>query len=237
MKKTCTLGLHIFVFVSVFIAFGCGSPTYTPSSTLQNVYSAKYDIALVQVGKPSGAKEQYGQHRIEKLGKEEEHDYLVEDRMIRILWFVTPLDIDFLLENKATESIKILWDEALFVDENEKTHSIIHSGVKYPDRDKPQPPTVIPENGKIREVIYPADYLYYRKADYSRYSSTPCGAEKKALLPCGLFGGDPRVLREKVDTCVGKKIGVVLPLQIGDAVYEYVFTFRVNSVKVELESR
>jgi hypothetical protein len=237
MKKTCTSALHMFVFVSVLIGFGCGSPTHTPSSTFQNIYSAQYDIALVQVEKPSEAEQLYGQHRIEKLGKREKHDYLFEDRMIRLLWFVTPLDMDFVLKNKSTESIKILWDEAVFIDENEKKHRIIHSGIKYPDRDKPQLPTLIPENRKMRESVYPADYLYYRKADYLRYSSTPGGAEKKALLPCGLFGGDPNVLREKVDACVGKTIGVILPLQIGDAVYKYIFTFRVDSVKVDLESR
>jgi hypothetical protein len=88
-----------------------------------------YDISLQTVERPSDAQNRYGKQIITQIEEEGIQKNLFEDNMMTILWMPTETDIKFTLKNKTDHSIKIIWDEAAFVDVEGRSQHIIHSGV------------------------------------------------------------------------------------------------------------
>lgn len=203
--KILVLGL-----VSLFL-FGCA---------MLRLHQLSYSISLVQVERPSEAKERYGEQKIFKT-EEEGYNYAFEDDMIKILWLPTSSKMGFLLNNKTDHTIKIMWDEGAYVDENGRSHRIMHSGIKYSEREQAQPPSVIVRKGSLSDVIIPTDYVVF---EYSKW-------EEKPILLDNQMGGDFKKLLENSKKYIGKTIQVLLPIQIEDTTNDYIFTFKVNDVK------
>lgn len=192
-------------------------------------YRAYYDIGLKEVERPAQAKERYGAQKITQVEEGGMEKYYFEDDMVKIVWIPTASQVSFVLTNKTDHSIKIVWDEAAFVDENGVTHRVMHSGVKYIDRNNPQPPSIVVRKGSVSDLIIPTDNIYY----WSGYDS---GWRKTPLFPTYSVVGDSTAatqLRSKSKKYIGKTIQVLLPLQIEDVVNEYIFTFEVKNVEVK----
>jgi hypothetical protein len=139
------------------------------------------------------------------------------------------------LENKTDYSIQIIWDEAAFVDENGISHRIMHSGVKYTDRNNSEPPTVIVRKGRIEDVIIPTDYVYFDEGYYSEYYTRQAEWKEKPFFENTQFGGDPKNLEDEMQNNVGKTFQVLLPLKIQDVVNDYIFKFKVDSCQYKGE--
>jgi hypothetical protein len=151
------------------------------------------------------------------------------------------MSLSFLLENKTDYSIKIPWDEAAYVDEFGRSHRVMHSGVKYTDRDKPQPPSVIVRKGSIEDIVYPTDYISWSSG--TRYSAGSW-VEEPLFLAMDFHGeyfkgkySSLAQFEEAVNKNIGKQIQVLLPLQIQDVVHDYIFTFTVDKASVATETR
>ena len=228
------------IFLGLATLLGCAPPpryTYTPPTYTpppkKPFYTAKYDISLSEVERPAKAKTRYGGQNISKVKDGEVYKYYFEDDMVKILWFALPKNITFVLENKTNYSIKIIWDDASFVDTSGGNHRVMHSGVKFTDRNNPQPPSVIVRKGRMEDLAYPSDYAYYKKGYYSKYSSDPGGWEEKPLFPVFKYDGDIDTFKKECESFVGKTIQVLLPLQIEDVVNDYIFTFKINTAEVK----
>lgn len=209
-----TLWIGSIVSISMFF-FSC---TYTPSSN----YLAHYNIGLKQVERPVKAKERYGEQKVIRINEEGIAKYSFEDEMIRVIWIPTAPKLSFILTNKTDHSIKIVWDEAAFVDQDGMSQRVIHAGVKYIDRNSSQPPTVVVRGGTVNDLIIPSANIYYEGA-YGGWREAP-------LFP-SIFATDAKVLKSKTEQYIGKTIQVLLPLQIEDVVNEYIFIFEVQSFK------
>lgn len=183
-------------------------------------FKAEYDISLIEVERPAKAKQRYGDQKIEKSQEEGISKYYFEDDMVRILWLPSADKIEFILNNKTDHSIKIAWDEASFVDAMGRGHRIMHSGVKYNDRNNPQPPTVVVRHGSINDIVFPTDYVSWSSTEWN----------KLPLLSNSQRGG-----RDELKANIGKTLQVLLPLQIEDVVNDYIFTFKVNGAEVTQE--
>lgn len=181
---------------------------------------AQYDIGLSDVERPATARERYGESEITRLEEEGLDKYRFEDDMIRIAWVVGSSSLSFVMENKTDHSIRVIWDEAAYVDPGGMSHRIMHSGVKYIDRSEPQPPTVVVRKGKIDDVIVPVDNVYFT-GGYGGWAESP-------LLPISGYTAEQR--RQAAYGYVGKSIQVLLPLQIEQVVNDYIFRFRINDV-------
>ena len=129
--------LNLIVLLIIFIAplFGCQS------------FRAYYDIGLTEVERPALAKERYGEQKITKAREEGVEKYYFEDELVKILWLPSSSNVSFNLTNKTDHSIKIIWDEAVYVDTIGVSHRVMHSGVKYMDRSNSQPPSVVVRKG------------------------------------------------------------------------------------------
>jgi hypothetical protein len=101
----------------------------------------------------------------------------------------------------------------------------MHSGVKYIDRNNPQPPSVVVRGGAITDDILPSDSVYYASGDFGGWREEP-------LLPNSGIGIGARALKTKAEKYSGKTYQVLLPLEIESIINEYIFIFKINNVKV-----
>ena len=211
MKK---ITISAILFLSL-ILFKCAS------------YRAIYDIGLSEVERPAQAQSRYGTQKIIKIDDQGVLKYQFEDEMVKILWFVTSRSISFELFNKTDHSIKIIWDEAAFVNIDGETRRVMHSGVKYVDRNNPQPPSIIIRKGTLSDVIVPSDHVYYISGKYGGWQELP-------LFPDAAITEEE--LKTKSGIYLGKSIQILLPLQMEDIINEYIFTFKINDILISGKS-
>ena len=209
MKMVC-LSAIVLLFVSVLP--GC--------ATMDTV---RYDIGLSAVERPENAKKRYGEQRIGTLQEEDTTKYSFEDDLIRIVWMVTPEELVFDLTNKTDHSMKIIWDKAVYTDEKGNSKRVTHSGVKYTDRNKSQPPTTVAKDTAVSDLVFPAENVDYEGGPYG-------GWRIKPLFPTSSTSGTAEDLLAKAKKYVGKSVQVLLPLEVEGTVNDYIFVFKVNDV-------
>lgn len=179
------------------------------------IYSGVYTYGLSQVDSPKLKSDRYGD--IKALSEDSLLRYTYEDDYIRIGWLVSREQFDFRLHNKTSHTIRIIWDEASFVDLNGSSHRVIHSGIKFVDKNKPQPATVIPAGSYVDDLLVPEDNIYLPNI----YQ----GWQTKSLVPS--FSNEKEVLLRDAQSFIGKKLKIVLPVQIEDTTNDYQFTFDI----------
>lgn len=216
-------------------------PSYTPPpiNTITSYY-AKYAISLSKIERPEKASKRYGRPKIDKItnGK---YNYKFEDAMVKVLWLFDADNIFFYIQNKTDLSIKIPWDEAAFIDDNNLSHSVMHTGVKYSDRANPQAPSIIAGKASIDDTVFPTDYVSWKEGNnYGAGSwviqpfllSRDIHAEK-------ISGKYPtfEAFESAAKSNIGKWLQVILPLQIEDVINDYIFTFVVDNVVCSQETK
>jgi hypothetical protein len=215
--------IKIFSFGLFFIfLFGCAASV---------MHYLRYDIVLEEVERPPEAKERYREQKISSA-EEKGYKYMFEDEMIKILWMSSSAELRFRLENKTNHSMKIIWNDAVYVCEKGKSHRVMHAGVKYINRNNPQRSSIVAGKAGITDFIYPADYANYI---YDRWVENPLQAGGwivKPLLPNSQEGGDPQKLLNSATNYIDKTMQVLLPIQLEDVTYNYVFTFKVKDVNL-----
>lgn len=166
--------------------------------------TGKYKVSLMKVEKPEDASNRYGETKT--IQDEGVDKYSYNDSIIDITIFSTTSQFNFVLQNVSNHSIKVIWNEAAFVDIDGSSSKIMHVGTKYIDREGNQPPTTIIRGAKIDDVATPTKNVYYLER---------VGWETHPMLP---------------QTYKGKEAGeirLMLPIQIKDVVNEYTFVFKV----------
>ena len=182
-------------------------------------YQGVYNVGLKEVERPQNVKEQYGESKIVNFQEEGKTKYSYEDDMIKIIWLPLSTQFGFTLKNKTDHSIKIIWDEAVYVDQNGSSERVMHSGVKYIDKSNPQPPTVVVKNANIDDMIVPTDNVYYTSGQYGGWRTKP-------MFPNIASTQDE--LNTLTQKYIGKEVKILLPLKIQETINEYIFTFKVE---------
>ena len=164
-----------------------------------------YRTTLVKVEKPENPSERYGD--IQQIEDSVLTKFSFEDDVINIIIFSDISHFSFKLTNKSQNSIKIIWDDAAFVDVNGSTSKIMHSGIKYSQRESPQPATTIIRGASLEDIACPTS-----KVRYSDF------LEDWTVDPMY-----PDLNFKEV-----KQVRLMLPIQIKDVINEYVFVFNVE---------
>lgn len=114
------------------------------------------------------------------------------------------------IENQSEKSIKLDWNEIVFVDENNNSQSVTHKGVKYVDANKPQLASVIAPNSILDDIVVPTSRLYCSSYDYEWTILTILDyVHKNGKYP------------------VGTQVKLLIPLTINNVRNEYTFTYDV----------
>ena len=178
---------------------------------------ADYKFELVSVERPKDAQDRYGEPKIDTLNESGKTKYYFEDQLIKISWYIGEENFYFTLNNKTEHSIKIKWDEAAYVNEFGNTKKIMHSGVKFIEKNNPQAPSVVIRGSTVSDIILPTDNVYFVSGEY--------GGWKKHNLFLNASRDFPR-LKEYAENLKGKTVSVLLPLEISGVVNEYLFNFK-----------
>ncbi len=174
-----------------------------------------YHAVLTRVEKPEDATIRYGETKvIEESGITK---YSYKDNIIDVIIFADYQDFIFRLHNNSDHTLKLIWDEAVFVGVDGKTSKVMHSGIKYSEREKSQTASVVITGANIEDLAKPTDNVYYEKGIQLPFSGEIIGNGWKTnpLLPSLFIGKEPGVIR------------LMLPIQIKDVINEYTFVFKL----------
>jgi hypothetical protein len=188
--------------------------------TLEPSYVAHYEVSLIEVQRSPSAQARFGDMKI--APDPAKGFFMAEDQLMRIIWAGPDDQLGFDLLNKSASPVRILWDDAAYVDITGQGRRVIHSGVKLADRNSPQAPSVIPSKGRLNDIVYPSDHVSY----YGNWSQRP-------MFPClreGYACTDPE--RRLVAAHTGLDYRVLLPVEVGKETYPYTFVFKVNKAEV-----
>ena len=201
----------VLALVSILCLTSCGLFTHTA-----------YNTSLVLVESPADAKVKYGETKIvTTTGEDGISKYTYEDDYINIVWYIGSKQLNFNLTNKSGYSIKLPWDDMAYVDENGNTMRVIHSGIRFIERNSVQATSVVPKNAKLEDLLIPSDNIYYSSGQYG-------GWREKYLFPQYF------TLEEaNASPAIGKTIRVIFPIIIQDVQNEYVFTFSIDSAVIK----
>lgn len=188
----------------------------------------RYDIRLSEVEGPRDAKNPHGEKKIVKFNEEGATKYRFEDEAILVEWAHTNKSFVFRLKNKTENSIKLIWNEAVYVDSNGMSHRVMHQGVKYIERNNPQPPTVVVRGASVLDSVTPTDNVYYISGRYG-------GWRTKDLFQTLELVNDTRPLEDIASGYVGKEVQIMLPVQIENVTNEYVYQFTIHGYEIKKE--
>lgn len=104
-------------------------------------------------------------------------------------------------------AIKVVWDDAVFVDCSGSTSKVMHLGIKYSQREASQPASTIIRGASLEDVACPTSNV--------RYSELLKEWVTESMYP-------DKITKE------AQQIRLMLPIQIRDVVNEYVFVFDVK---------
>lgn len=139
------------------------------------------------------------------------------DDLLHISWNFQRSFVNFSIQNNATSSLKIIWDDMTFVGLDNKSKRVIHKGVKYDDKDKPQAPSVVMSNSSLTDLLIPSSNIYYSRL-LGKWSA-------HALVNDISFSPED----ESTQHASGNKIQILLPVIVNEKRYEYQFVFEIDN--------
>ncbi|MDO4161214.1 MAG: hypothetical protein Q4D41_12225 [Prevotellaceae bacterium] len=205
--------------LSIF-ALICGAVLLSSCGAFKS-YVASYSVGLSAVESPADAKQQFGETKVVNFNEEGVDKYRYEDDYIDIVWYVSSKQFNFTLKNKSGHSLKINWDDVSYVDTKGQVGRVMHSGVKYTDRNNSQPATTIPKGASISDILLPTENVYYVSGQYG-------GWRENYLIPC--VYQTPEAFNAGASSYVGKSMTVMMPIMIENVQNDYTFTFNIDKL-------
>lgn len=202
MKKVKQLGLLAMLILA--------------ANVFQSCIGGKYFITTVkldQVESPENAKEQFGETKIVEV----ENGYKYEDDLINIIWKVSRKEFKFDITNKTNHSMKINWDDISYVDINGRVGRVMHSGVKYNEKNNSQPPTTIPRGASLSDLLLPTDNVSFVSTRDGGYWS-----EEVLVNPSSA---------EDIPLYIGKTMQIAMPISIENVQNDYIFIFKITNIE------
>ena len=184
-------------------------------------YIASYSVGLSSVESPADAKQQFGETKVVTFNEEGVSKYRYEDDYINIVWYVGLKQFNFTLNNKSGHSLKINWDDISFVDTKGQVGRVMHSGVKYSERNNSQPATTVPKGASISDILLPTENVYFVSGQYG-------GWRENYLLPC--VYQTPEAFNAGASSLVGKTMTIMMPIMIENVQNDYTFTFNIEKL-------
>lgn len=183
--------------------------------------SYDYEAVLVEVQRPIDSSDRYSDQITTEQSEEGADQYVYEDSLLSIAWVVGETQLAFILENKTQHSMRLLWDEVTFVDLAGNTGRVMHEGVRYMDRNASQPPSVIPRNGRLVDMLVPTANVYYVSGQYGGWRTGGLIQPRNTSL--GTI--------EEAQANVGRRFSVLFPVEVEGVTNEYTFTFEVRGAR------
>lgn len=209
--------IRLLLAASLFTTLGCATFATTRMTPV---------VSLAEVERPASAKERYGD---QVLGRATNDSGLTrftfEDQMVKAFFLVLSSEIHFELTNKTPYSIRLLWNEVTFVSPDGEPSPVMHVGTKYTECRNEKPAAVIPKGVTVTDQAVPCSRV---RMGMSTWVQDPLIA---GFVASTHPTNDTLVVRQEKEMR-GKRMSLLLPLQIEGVTNEYTFTFSVDSLIV-----
>jgi hypothetical protein len=116
------------------------------------------------------------------------------------------------LTNRSDGFLKIVWDDAVFVDFTGQSHGVVHTGVRLIERDKSQVPTSIAPRSFVNDAIVPKPNIVFSTSGWKFSDILPRSDEERIALK-------------------GKTFKIILPIESPQGIGPDEFEFRIVDVK------
>jgi hypothetical protein len=83
-----------------------------------------------------------------------------QDRNVSVSFAVAEQGFEMHFENLSPHDVKILWERAEYTDVNRQTQRLMHSGVRFPDRNNPIPDQFVLSRSSVEETVIPINNVY-----------------------------------------------------------------------------
>lgn len=187
------------------------------SQNRHDIYYPKYDFKFSSVENLN--KEQYSIAKIDS-------GYFYSDNNFEIeIYASSDRYFDFKIKNKSGTTLKIIWDNAAYVNYDNVSSNIIHTGIKFSEINAHQIPSVIVKNSIVEEEIAPINCIEY----------TDDGWSVIPILKRDTFNSLEEIQKNK-DEIEGKHVQLLLPIQKNDSIIEYLFDFEITNYQIHKNS-
>lgn len=192
------------------------------------VYVAHYTVSLNKVECPEDTKTPFGNTKIYDFKEAGITHYRFEDDYIAISWYVDETSFHFSLTNKSGKTLKINWDDISYVDMEGQAGRVMHSGVKYSERNNAQPSTTIPKGATLSDRLIPTQNIY---------SETDILFGGVNWFEKHLFPRKEELSEDAAKANVaqyeGKTMAILMPILIENVPNDYLFTFQIGVGSIE----
>jgi hypothetical protein len=156
------------------------------------------------------------------------------DNNLKITW--NPMDLTykqdrgglgFRLQNFTSETMRILWDEASFIDIDGMNHRLIHYGTKFIEKEETQIPSIISSGTSFFDMLFPSDHIKWQEGTGSLPGDWMERCFINHCVQKDTF--DEKVIFQCGDLYLGRKFSILFPIMIGSKKTEYLFVFRIIS--------
>lgn len=186
---------------------------------------ARYHIVLAGVERSKQATDQYGEVVTHTVKTASGYTHHAEDQLIRIVWSPPFKEFPFEILNKSEYPVRILWDEAAYVDAANQTHRVMHSGIKFNHRNLSQSPSVVAAGGRLIDLLAPVDYAWFTEGSSG-------GWNQRNIFEC-VKGYICNEEQQRIALAHrGLAYRILLPLQVGSDTQIYTFIFNVSEVEI-----
>lgn len=232
-------------FSSTFIALAtlnnCVGPyIQTHIMGSRQVITASYVAPLIKVERPADVRKRYG--NIETITMGDSSQFHFEDSLISSFLWLSSEEVNFRIFNKSDHTMKLIWDDAAFIETDNSASRVMHLGVKYSERNESMPASIIPRHGKIEDLATPTNRISWSEGNEFRSGSWK---DDEIFVPgtkvlTGDSSGVPHQLVDMYKVAaqkhIGEKVGLILPLEIEGVKNEYTFWFQVQKVEIDTTS-
>lgn len=142
-------------------------------------------------------------------------DLQFRDTTIAVSFVVDEQSFRMRLENLSASDIKILWERAEYTDVTNHPYRLMHSGIRYPERNNPIPDQMVLPGRSVVESLTPVSNVYYsqKKKTYDVRPLFPLESEAAAGLK-------------------GRTFNLFIPVEINRQIIPYNFRIEItDSVK------
>lgn len=176
-------------------------------------------------------KHEYYEYKFKLVEPVADENFHYEDDNIDVKFVILPNELLIDIDNKRDHQIFPLYDEAVYVDQYAHSHAVVYSTLSLLTADRYKPPSSVPPGSAVLNYYAPIDKL----TPFHRFVLVePFVRKAPADLPESQRSAYLKQLDEKAQANIERRIGIFLPIQMGDEVINYFFKFEIKDVTIPL---
>jgi hypothetical protein len=138
------------------------------------------------------------------------------DASVAVSFSVSDTAFQLRFENLSPEAVKIVWDRAQYIDATEQPHQLMHSGIRFQERNNLIPNQIVQPRAVLQEGIFPIGNVSVRP-----------GTRFYDVKPLFQLDGDA------AQELKGKTIKLFIPVEVNRAIIAYNFVIEIVDVVKE----